>query len=85
MAKKLATRTKTKDLKGVTKNIARLKNVAKDLTSLPGWFRVINQTWKKGLTKTGVPKFELWKFSDFNSAAPWRATGNFLILLLLEE
>ena len=73
--KKLAARTKTKDLKGVEKNKARLKNIAKDLTSVPGWFRLIAQTAKKGLTKAGVPKFELWKFSDFNSSSNWRATG----------
>tara|TARA_R100001443_G_scaffold80642_1_gene87632 strand:- start:33 stop:4988 length:4956 start_codon:yes stop_codon:yes gene_type:complete len=76
--KKLATRTKTQNLEGATKNIARLKNVAKDLTSLPGWFRVMNQSLKKALTKTGVPKFELWKFSDFASSGgitSWRGFG----------
>ena len=73
--KKLATRTKTKDLIGAEKNIARIKNIAKDITSIPGWLRVVNQTAKKGLTKAGVPKFELWKFSDYNSSSTGRAFG----------
>jgi hypothetical protein len=71
--KKLATRTKTDNLKGAAKNIARIKNLAKDITSIPGWFRVVNQSAKKGLTKLGVPKYDLWKFSDVQSSSLGRA------------
>ena len=55
--------------------LERIKNIAKDITSIPGWLRIVNQTAKKGLTKAGVPKFELWKFSDYNSSSTGRAFG----------
>ena len=74
--KKLATRTKTKNLEGAAKNIARIKNIAKDITSIPGWFRVVNQSAKKGLTKLGVPKYELWKFSDVQSSSLGRSMAS---------
>ena len=61
--KRLATRTSLKGKTGTAFTKALISNTAKDLTTLGGWVRVINQGRKTGLTKLGVPKYDLWKFS----------------------
>ena len=74
--KRLAKRTKTEGLKGTKKNIARATNIAKDLTSLGGWVKTLGAARKKTLTKFGVPKYELWKFSETTSSSWPRALGS---------
>ena len=34
---------------------------------IPGLFRIAKKGWTKGMTKLGIPKRELWKFSDVTS------------------
>ena len=62
--KRLAKRTSLKGKTGASFYKALVSNTAKDITSIPGWARVINQGRKAGLTKLGVPKYEFWKFSQ---------------------
>ena len=55
---------KAKDLNALQKWVAK-SELATDLTSLPGLTRLVKKGVVKGLDKTiGVPKFEMWKFSN---------------------
>ena len=55
---------KAKDLNALQKFIGK-SELATDLTSLPGLLRLVKKGVVKGLDKTiGVPKFEMWKFSN---------------------
>ena len=55
---------KAKDLNALQKFIGK-SELATDLTSLPGLLRLVKKGVNKTLDKTiGVPKFEMWKFSN---------------------
>jgi hypothetical protein len=50
------------------------KLLASEKSGLPQLFRFVSEGTDKVLTKIGIPKQELWKFSDYN-AGGWRAIG----------
>jgi hypothetical protein len=55
---------KAKDLNALQKFIGK-SELATDLTSLPGLLRLVKKGVNKTLDKTiGIPKFEMWKFSN---------------------
>ena len=55
---------KAKDLNALQKWVAK-SELATDLTSVPGLTRLVKKGVTKALDKTvGIPKFEMWKFSN---------------------
>ena len=55
---------RAKDLNALQKWIAK-SEIATDLTSVPGLVRLVKKGVTKSLEKTtGIPKFEMWKFSN---------------------
>ena len=75
-------------LTGITKPLAYQTKAKNPLglpagIGVPGLFRIAKKGWSKGMTKLGIPRRELWKFSEFAGGGLWaglrRAVDDFLL------